>query len=416
MTEYLSRVVDSEIEVALGSSGALVIEGARAVGKTATAGRHAQSELRLDSLDPLAVLAREMPSAALDGAVPRLLDEYQLVPGLWNEVRRAVDDRQQPGQYILTGSAAPSDDPYRHSGAGRFRHITMRTMTFHETSNSTGDVSLQALLGGHAPPLAQSPTGLQDVISRLVTGGWPGWINAPERDARQLALSYLDDISQHIFPQIAGGRRDPRRLLAFLRAFASLTAQSASFAATSRRLEEEATVRIGAASIPELHDFASRMYVVEDQPAWSPQLRSRSAAIQTPKRHLCDPSLAAALLGAGSDRLLLEPATLGFLFESQVVHDLRVYAQACRARGVYHYRDEKGRDEIDAVIESEDGSWVAVEVKLGQAAVDLAAANLLRVTAKVVRPPIACVVVVPVGVAHTRADGVLVVPLTVLGP
>lgn len=416
MDEYLPRIVDSEVSRAIGVSGALLIEGARAVGKSATARQHARSELRLDSTDPLAVLAREMPSVALGGEAPRLLDEHQLIPGLWNEVRHAVDDRQKPGQFLLTGSASPSEDPYRHSGAGRFRHVMMRTMAFVETSHSSGDVSLRALLGGSSPTVTQSELEFRDVIGRIVSGGWPGWRDVPEEDAQQNIISYLDDISQHVFPQVAGVRRDPRRLVAFVRAMASFTAQSASFAAMTRRVDEDSTTSIGHASIPELHDFASRMYLTEDQPAWSPQLRSRTAAIQTPKRHLCDPSLAAALLGAGTDRLLLEPTTLGFLFESQVVHDLRVFAQACGARGVFHYRDEKGRDEIDAVVEANDGSWLAVEVKLGKAAIDTAAANLLRVTAKMVRPPVACVVVVPVGIAHQRADGVYVVPLTTLGP
>ncbi|GAA2183229.1 hypothetical protein GCM10009785_25930 [Brooklawnia cerclae] len=204
-------------------------------------------------------------------------------------------------------------------------------------------------------------------------------------------------------------------MVAFLRASAGLEAQPAPFAAMTRRIEADSSIAVGPAAAPELFDFAARMHLVEDQPAWSPQLRSRSVLVQTPKRHMADPSLAAALLGAGTSRLLTEPRTLGFLYEGQVVHDLRVYAQAIGARGVFHYRDTKGRDEIDAVVEAADGRWIAVEAKLGESAVDAAARNLLRVTAKIARPPSACVVVVPTGVAHRRGDGVFVVPITVLG-
>ncbi|MFV0433155.1 MAG: DUF4143 domain-containing protein [Leucobacter sp.] len=248
----------------------------------------------------------------------------------------------------------------------------------------------------------------------IVTGGWPGWWGMGEGDAR--AHAYLADIAEHDFAQVAGSRRDPRRLLAYLRAVAALTAQPASMATIGRRMREEMSAPVGSGAAPVLADLAERLYLTEDQPAWSPQLRSRTAATQTPKRHLADPSLAAELLGAGTDRLLLEPETLGFLFESQVVHDLRVYAQSLGARGVFHYRDTKGRDEVDAVVEGRNGEWVAVEAKLGFSAVDHAAANLIRVTDKMVRPPRARVVIVPTGVSHRRNDGVCVVPLTLLGP
>ncbi len=416
MRTYIPRTVDTEISSALASHGALVLRGARAVGKTESARRVASSELRLDSADPRAALARQQPSAALDGSVPRLLDEWQLVPELWNEVRHAVDDRGDPGQFILSGSAAPGDDLYRHSGAGRFRHVTMRTLTLAETAESTGQVSLRGLLGGDAVSMAESDTDFAAVVRRIVTGGWPGWFGRSDSDARARAEAYIDDIAEHEFPQVAGIRRDPRRLVSHLRAIAALSAQPAGYAAIARRIQDESSVSASDSLVPQLHDFATRLFLVEDQPAWSPKLRSRTAAMQTPKRHLVDPSLAAALLAAGSTRLLAEPETLGFLFESQVVHDLRVYAQAAGARGVFHYRDTKGRDEVDAIVEGADGRWVAVEVKLGAASVDAAADALRRVTGKFASPPVARVVVIPTGVSYTRPDGVCVVPLTVLGP
>lgn len=413
---YLPRIVDSEIADGLASSGALVVRGARAVGKTESARRVARSELRLDSGDPRAMLARQQPKSALDGATPRLLDEWQLVPELWNEVRRAVDDRRLPGQFILSGSATPQEDARRHSGAGRFQQLMMRTMSFAESGESSGAVSLGRLLRGECAETAQSDADFRAVIRRLVVGGWPGWLGADEATARNRTQSYVEDISHHEFPQVAGSRRDPRRLTTHLRAVSALSAQPAGYAAIARRMQEEGNVSPSEATVPTLHELAERLFLVEDQPAWSPKLRSRSTAAQTPKRHLVDPSLAATLLGAGVSRLLIEPETLGFLFESQVIHDLRIYAQHANARGVFHYRDSKGRDEIDAVVEGEDGGWLAVEVKLGLPAVDAAAANLRRVCAKIVRPPVAMIVVIPTGVAHLRDDGVHVVPLTVLGP
>lgn len=416
MDEYLPRVVDAEIREGIETAGALVLRGARAVGKTESARQVAASELRLDSADPRAALAREQPQSALNGEVPRLLDEWQLVPTLWNEVRHAVDDRRRNGQFVLSGSAVPEEDARRHSGAGRFRQVAMRTMTLFETGESTGKVSLSALLSGDLPDVEESEAGFEDIVQRIVTGGWPGWFRASEPAARGRATDYLDDIAEHDFVQIAGARRDPRRLSAYLRSLAALIAQPAPAATVTRRMREESNTPVGESAAPQLHALAERLFLVEDQPAWSPKLRSRTAAVQTPKRHLADPSLAAALLTAGTDRLLTEPETLGFLFESQVVHDLRVYAQAARVRGVFHYRDVKGRDEIDAVVEAADGSWIAVEVKLGLGAIEGAASNLTRVAAKISRAPVARVMVVPSGIAHRRSDGVLVVPLSVLGP
>lgn len=416
MDDYISRLIDAEVSDGLDSSGAVVIRGARAVGKTESARQFAASELRLDSADPRVMLAREQPATALSGDTPRLLDEWQLIPELWNEVRHEVDDRRTTGQFILSGSASPDDDALRHSGAGRFTQINMRTLSFLESTDSTGAVSLAQLLDSMPTELTESPSEFIDVIRRIVSGGWPGWIHAQESRATSRASSYIDDISEHDFPQIAGSRRDPRRLRAYLRAVADVSAQPATYAAMARRMQEQSNLSVSQSTVPMLHDLSHRLFLIEDQPAWSPKLRSRTAQLQTPKRHLADPSLACVLLDSGIERLLLEPETLGFLFESQVVHDLRVYAQSIRARGVFHYRDSKGRDEIDVIVEGQNGDWVAFEVKLGTQAVETAAENLIRVASKIERPPKAMVVVVPAGIAHVRRDGVHVVPISTLGP
>src|SRR5690625_4666997 len=413
---YAPRIVDELISSAIDSAGAVVLRGARAVGKTRTAQRFAKSTLFLDSSDPRAILAREQPRLALEGETPRLLDEWQVVPEIWNEVRHEVDARATAGQFILSGSAIPPENDKRHSGAGRFRQILMRTMSFLETGHSTGQISLAKIFENPAIEIVESRLEFDEVVERMVIGGWPGWRNRSERDAIDHMNSYLTDIAEHDFVQIAGTRRDPRRLIAYLRSIASMIGQPTSYATLTSRMTEVAALEVGPAAASQLHDLASRLFLVEDQPAWAPKLRSKTAALQTPKRHLTDPSMAATLLGAGADRLIAETETLGFLFESQVVHDLRVYAQAMAAREVAHYRDVKGRDEIDVIVENDRGDWLAIEVKLGSNRVEEAANQLLRVTQKMVRPPAACVVIVPTGITHVRKDGVLVVPLTVLGP
>jgi len=413
---YAPRVVDRLVANALGSAGAVVLRGPRAVGKTRTAQQFAASSLFLDSADPLAALAREQPQVVLEGATPRLLDEWQVVPEIWNEVRHEVDARGQAGQFILSGSAIPPENDRRHSGAGRFRQIMMRTMSFFETGHSTGEVSLAGIFENPAIEVIRSQQDFGGVVERIVTGGWPGWRNSSERDSADHLNSYISDIAEHDFVQLAGTRRVPRRLIAYLRAIATMTAQPSSYATLTARMAELTSIEVGPTAASQLHDLASRLFLLEDQPGWAPKLRSRTAALQTPKRHLADPSAAAALLGARSDRLLSEPETLGFIFESQVIHDLRVYAQAMGAREVAHYRDVKGRDEIDVIVENERGDWLAIEVKLGAKRVEEAADQLLRVTQKMVRPPIASIVIVPTGIAHMRKDGVLVVPLTVLSP
>ncbi|WP_205881200.1 ATP-binding protein [Leucobacter insecticola] len=282
MDDYTRRTTDQLITESLTFAGAVAIDGARAVGKTESARRFSKSELRLDSSDPLAILSREQPTVALAGDTPRLLDEWQMVPELWNEVRHAVDARRSVGQFILSGSAAPDLTPLRHSGAGRFAHVRMRTMTFTETEHSTGQVSLRALLQGETIAPVQSEVDFEGVVRRIITGGWPGWQTLDEGEAQQRALAYVTDLVEHDFPTLAGSGRDPRRFRALLRGLAALVAQPASLAAMQRRVNETEHISAGDQLIRTLVDIAQRMYVLEDQAAWSPKLRSRTTAMQTP--------------------------------------------------------------------------------------------------------------------------------------
>jgi len=414
---YRPRVVDQEIRDRLRSRGAVVIEGPKACGKTATAMQRAASVVRLD-VDAGARRAAEIDAAlVLDGPTPRLLDEWQTVPALWNHVRRAVDDRALPGQFILTGSATPADDITRHTGAGRLSRLRMRTMSCFETGHATGLVSLQALLGGEAARSPDTDLTVPDLALRVAVGGWPGHLALPDGDAVRAANDYLQELHRSEIQRLDEGRRDPRRVAALIRAIARHVAAPAPTAALARdaggpegHLDRDTAARY--------LDALDRLMVTEDQPAWTPHLRSRSRARTAPKRHFVDPSLAAAALGATPPRLLRDVETLGLLFESLVVRDLRVYAQSFEA-SVLHYRDNTGL-EVDAIVETPDGAWAAFEIKLGHARLDDAAANLLKFADRVddrrTGPRARLGIITGTGYAYERPDGVAVVPIGALGP
>lgn len=415
MSNYLGRIVDEQLERYLRISGAVHLRGPRACGKTMTARRQARSEARLDIDSAMLNVATTAPGRLLEGPTPRLIDEWQAAPGIWNHIRHEVDDRQAKGQFILTGSASPDEDSARHSGAGRIIGIEMRTLTVREQMPTADVVSLRTLfaggeLGGETDLL------VPDYVDLMVRGGWPGLLGLDTADAQEMNSSYIDEMVEHDFPEVGGRRRDPRLFRAFLAAYAGLVAQPSQLAAVRKRMGEVIDRAPAPDTIAQLHDFAARLYLVEDQPAWSPKLRSRKPLIQSAKRHLCDVSLACSLLGANSGRVLADVETLGFLFESLVVHDIRVYAQAIGARGVFHYRDSKGRDEIDVIVEDADGGWIGCEVKTSHQHIDSAAHNLLRVSADIERAPAALVVVIPTGPAYRRPDGVFVIPHALLGP
>ncbi|MGP5660366.1 ATP-binding protein [Corynebacterium falsenii] len=412
---YIPRTVDSQLEHLLSIAGGIEITGPRGCGKTETALQVSKSIVRLDLENAKATTAQHAPQLILQGETPQLLDEWQVVPNLWNAVRHEIDKRSQRGQFILTGSAMPEDDPHRHSGAGRIMGLRMRTMSLHETGHSTGAVSLSALLRGEDIDPTMGNAEFLDVVNRLVSGGFPGWFDLPPDDAQLRAMDWLEQIVNRDLPQVLGSSRNPQLIAEYLRALSQMIAQPAKFAAIARRLPSERLGPIPQAAPSEIHRLLERAFVVDDLPAWSPKLRTASTAATAPVRYLADPSLAAAALRASTERLLADLRTLGFFFEAQVAHDLRVYSPR-DARGVFHYRDMKGRDEIDVVVEAGDGSWIGFEVKLSADVADDAAAKLLAVAAKMERPATALGIIVPDGPAYRRDDGVYVLPLTTLGP
>ncbi len=417
MSGYLPRVADFQVEAALRRRGAVLIEGARGCGKTWTGRNHARSEARFD-VEAMRLLAAADPASALVGDVPRLLDEWQNAPGIWNPVRRECDDRAQPGQFILTGSANPTDDLTRHTGTGRVGRVVMRTMSLYESGASGGAVSLRGLFNGEEQSSLPTPgIALSDIVRHVVTGGWPGSLSLDHEDARLSVGDYIDEITRVDVPQASGVQHNPAAVRRLLRSLARNVATEARESKLAADMDGET---LGRSTVGAYLDALRRIFVVEDQPAWSVTLRSRASLRKQAKRHFVDPSLAAFLLRASPQRLLADPETLGLLFESMVVRDLRVYSAPLGAE-IFHYRDDTGL-EIDAVIERQDGAWIAAEVKLSPAAevVDRAAVSLLRLRDKIAarraQDMVGLMVVTSVGAAYRRPDGVHVVPIIQLGP
>jgi predicted AAA+ superfamily ATPase len=418
LPDYRPRIADAELASLLAAGGAVLVEGPRACGKTATARFAARSEVTLDT--NLRARAAGLLDAAilLEGDRPRLIDEWQFVPEVWNQVRRAVDESGgQAGSFILTGSAVPADDATRHSGAGRILRLRMRPMSLAESGYSSGDISLARLFAGERARAAESGLTVQDIASLVSVGGWPGLQGRAVDDALAALRGYLADTARTDLPRVDGVQREPERIKRVMHSLARYTATQVSARAIA--------ADVGGSDEPIKHqtvlqyiDALTRIFVVEDLPAWAPALRSKSRLREAPKRHFVDPSLAAAALGARPERLVREVDTLGLLFESLVVRDLRIYAQAMDA-DVLHYHDNTGL-EADAVIQSRDGSWGAFEVKLGLSAIDDAADTLLRLAARVDidrhGAPAVLGVITGWGYGYRRPDGVSVIPIGALVP
>lgn len=414
---YVERIVEHELKRKLAATGGVVIEGPKACGKTMTAQRIAASEARLD-VDPAARRAADLePSYVLEGETPRLIDEWQLAPTIWNHVRRAIDDRDEPGQFILTGSATPADDVTRHSGAGRLARLRMRPLSLFEKEISTGRISLSRLLGGEKEGSPEARLTIPEIVDEIVIGGWPGLIGKDRGRALTAAESYLDEIRRVEIRTVSGVRRDPVKVGRLLRSIGRNVATSTSVA-TLARDAGGSDGHLTHQTTDEYLDGLRRLMVVEDQPAWGVHLRTTYTLRKAPKIHFVDPSLAAAAMGAGPERLVSDFNALGFLFESMVVRDLRIYAQANDAQ-VFHYRDSDGL-EVDAIVEARDGRWAAFEIKLGFSQVAEASANLHKFARRIdtsrCGPPAALGVIIGSGYGYRQEDGVHVIPIGALGP
>lgn len=419
-TTYRPRLADSELQDCLAAAGAVLIEGAKGCGKTATARRAARSEVFLDADPNVAQAMAVDPAIVLAGERPRLLDEWQTFPDLWNYVRRAVDRQSGKGGFILTGSAVPADDLTRHSGAGRITRLRMRTMSLFEQGRANGAVSLGGLLSGVEQPSAPDPgLALVDLVEAICRGGWPGTLGDDLPQAMRFVRGYIDEIRRTDVERTVQVRHDPNRVLRLLQSLARNTATTVSMATLAADVAGQNEV-VQTRTIGDYLDALRRLFVVEELPPFAAHLRSRARLRQADKQHFSDPSIAVAALRSSPERLLADLAFLGFLFESLVARDLRAYA-AVHDAGLRHYRDSNGL-EVDIVVESAAGVWLPVEVKLGAtpAIVDEAAANLLKFrdvvdSGRMGEAP-NLLVVTGKGYAYRRPDGVTVAPIGALGP
>ena len=417
MNGYRQRIVDQIVHSAMDTFGAVIIQGPRAAGKTTTGLQVAASSIRLDSSPEVAALAETSPGTVLGGKTPRLLDEWQLAPTLWNAVRHEVDERALPGQFVLTGSATPADDITRHSGAGRFLRVTLRPMTLAESGESIEAFTLADLFDNAKIGGVGGPT-VEDYTDLLIRGGWPALVAQPNRSPREYLSSYLDDVARVDLPH-ADLRADPMRMRALIRALARNVSTEISASKLSKESEiGDPDTEVSAQTVRKYLDALTRVFVVEEQPAWATHLRSKVRLRTQPKWHFIDPSLAASAIGASRGALLNDLNTLGLLFESLCIRDLRVYAQQL-AGAVYHYRDEVGL-EVDAIVELNDGRWAAFEVKMGGSKnIELAANNLKALKSKVSEKrssQLASLNILTAGsTSYTRPDGINVVALGHLG-
>ena len=416
--EYRPRIVDGDLAARLGSAGAVLIEGPRACGKTATGRHHAASAVLLDVDAGLRQAAELEPNLVLEGPAPRLIDEWQTVPSIWNHVRRAVDLGGGAGRFILTGSAVPPDDTTRHTGAGRVSRLSMRPMSLFESGHSSGEMSLGAMLRVESVRAQHSRATLSGLVELACRGGWPGMVGATTKDARRFVQDYVEEIRRTDLRRVDGIRRDPVLVRRVLQSLARNVATEAAVSVIAADAGGNAGP-LHPETVQSYLNALERVFVIEDQPAWPVHLRSRSRLRKSPKRHFVDPSLGIAALRAGPDRLRADPGTFGFFFESLAMRDLRVYSQAHDAE-VYHYRDNTGL-EVDAIVETAGGAWMGVEIKLGgEGLVEEGARNLLKLRDRVdperTGPPAALMVIVGIGHGYTRPDGVVLAPLTALGP
>ena len=422
--DYMPRIADALLEGKLSSKGAVLVEGAKWCGKTTTALQHVGSVLYMQDPDNTGQnleMAQLRPSRLLQGKTPRLIDEWQMAENLWDAVRFEVDKRGKRGQFVLTGSAVPPDlDKISHTGTGRIARITMRPMTLFESGESDGSVSLGALFAGADDVEGHSERGVEDVAYCCCRGGWPGALGLQEGIALEQAVEYHESIVTSDISRVDSVSRSEERARGLLRAYARATGSQTSLASIRGDMLANDSQALSKDTVSSYAAALRKIFVLEDSPAWNPNLRSRTAIRTSATRYFTDPSIATAALGAGPEDLLDDLRTMGLVFENLCVRDLRVYAQALGGR-VYHYRDRNGL-ECDAVLHRRDGSFGLVEVKLGgKEAVEEGAATLRKLAGNLDRPRMRepsflLVVTATGGYAYRREDGVFTAPVTCLGP
>ena len=427
MKNYKRRIMDSLLEKKLQAKGAVLIEGPKWCGKTTTAEEIAASKIMLakpDIKDHFRSLLEIDSDAALAGETPMLIDEWQTVPKLWDAVRYTVDHRHAMGQFILTGSAVPDTDAEQereHSGTGRFAWLTMRPMTLFESGESNGTVSLGELFQAPEKILQKNALKLSDIAFLICRGGWPIAVGLPEEAALEQACDYYDAVTKEDVTNVDGVKRASERVQRLMRAYARHQGTQASIATLKEDLKNNDTTTLDEDTISSYLDALRKIFVVEDMPAWNPNLRSKTAIRTTDTRYFVDPSIATAALALGPTDLMNDLNTMGFFFEAMCVRDLRVFAEALNGK-VYHYRDKSGL-ECDAVVHLRNGQYGLIEIKLGGDSLIKEGAETLNElanqidTTRMKSPAFKMILTATGEYAYRRTeDGIYVVPIGCLKP
>ncbi len=414
---YKERLSDSELKRKLNASGAVLIRGAKACGKTESAKQIAKSVLNVDRDEQVPALMNTAPKRLLLGDTPRLIDEWQVQPRLWDYIRHEIDDRQKTAQFILTGSANPEESVKMHSGAGRFTIVDMRTMSWQELGFSSGKVSLEKLFESQKIDIYDEPTDLEFIIEKMIIGGFPALLDKKTGQAADLNRAYIELLAEVDMSRVSDVKRDPLKVRSLLRSLARNTATLVEISALEKDIQQTDNHDISRPTIYDYLDALNRLMIVEDQPAWNTHIRSSAFLRKSPKRHFTDVSLAVSALGLDKKALLKDLNFTGFLFESLVTHELRIYGQANDAK-VYHYRDSSGL-EVDSIIQKYNGDWCAFEIKLGTGQIEEAAAHLNKFVSvlddKKIKSPKSLNIITGTGISYTRQDGINVISLASLG-
>ena len=423
MKEYLPRIADDILRFKLRSKGAVWIRGPKWVGKSTTAGLQAKSSifmLDLETRESNIQLASAAPRAFLDKEPPLLIDEWQAIPFIWDQIRMEVDRRDEFGQFILTGSLQPDSDVMSkmHSGIGRITEMLMRPMTLFESRESTGSISLEAIVKGNKPEPCRCNADIYDYAFYTARGGWPKAIGQDRDVALQQAIDYFKGIVTVEASEPGVRALNRTRTLLILRSYARNCGTQAKITTIRGDIEANDGVSPDEDTIRTYLKALRALYVIEDSEAWNPNLRSKAAIRTSDTRYFVDPSIGCAALEIGPEGLISDIKTFGFLFENLVVRDLRVYAERIGGT-VKHFRTSNGI-ECDAVITFGNGSWIAAEVKIGgQQFIDEGARNLKKMLDSLVpgmKRPIMMMIVTATEIAYEREDGIWVVPLACLGP
>lgn len=418
--DYRPRLIDNIIDSYLEAFGAVCVEGPKWCGKTWTSSYHCKSEIMLGNPDgnfQNRQLAQMSPSLVLEGETPRLIDEWQEVPQLWDAVRYKVDQSGNKGQFILTGSATPNHKGILHSGAGRIAKLRMRPMSLFESGNSSGDISLKDICEGRIEPKISGEVDLRKLIDFIIRGGWPANQETTLKQAAYLPIQYIRAVLDDDVYRIDNVKRDKHKMELLLRSLARNEATTVTNKKLKNDIKEIDDEDIDVETVSAYLDVFQRLFLTDNQKPFEAKLRSSIRIKQAEKRHLSDPSLAAALLNATPEMLLNDLNTLGFLFEALCERDLKIYAESFDAE-LYHYQDYNN-NEMDAVIAMPDGKWCGFEIKLGANQIDMEAENLIKIKNEIkasggIAPDSLCVICGLSNAAYQRPDGVFVVPITAL--